>query len=479
MLFLFLKLWKNRILPLGFLLVLSGPGSLSIGMAQGFGTGCTLDPALYRKAPLAPMLSRGEYEKLPERVSLRKYAPEPQNQGAYGTCVGWSTAYAARTILMAIHQKWDNQTWITENALSPFFIYEQAKPADDIYCQVGTSLYSALEIIKEKGTVRIREFSGQCGQPITPQHSQKASKFRIKEYRRLFEEGQANKLLAVKKALAENRPVVIGMQCCTESFLEAKGIDYWQRPPGEEPPLNGGHALTVIGYDDQKNGGAIELMNSWGTAWGEDGFIWISYQDFEKYCFEAYEMYIEQAEETPLAGSLRFRLANGTDMASFLKETPNGAYYEMLKPYHSGTLFRLYVQNTQPAYVYAFSSDLTGKCYRIFPHREGISGLLPYRENQVAIPDDYLYLQLDNQEGIDFFCVLYSHEPLDFSRLLQKLDTMPGILPQKLPQALGTVHPSLPLATQVHYDEKGKIAFQAPASENQIIPLIVAIRHLK
>ncbi|NJL11993.1 MAG: hypothetical protein HC913_02605 [Microscillaceae bacterium] len=68
---------------------------------------------------------------------------------------------------------------------------------------------------------------------------------------------------------------------------------------------------------------------------------------------------------------------------------------------------------------------------------------------------------------------------MNFTQLLQKLDATPGILPQKLPKVLASLHPDLSLATQVNYDGKGKIAFQAPASENQIIPLMVAIRHLK
>jgi C1A family cysteine protease len=35
------------------------------------------------------------------------------------------------------------------------------------------------------------------------------------------------------------------------------------------------HAIVLCGWDDSK--GAWLLKNSWGTGWGEDGFMWISY----------------------------------------------------------------------------------------------------------------------------------------------------------------------------------------------------------
>ena len=33
------------------------------------------------------------------------------------------------------------------------------------------------------------------------------------------------------------------------------------------------HAMTIIGYDDNKYGGAFEVMNSWGEAFGNKGFV--------------------------------------------------------------------------------------------------------------------------------------------------------------------------------------------------------------
>jgi hypothetical protein len=44
----------------------------------------------------------------------------------------------------------------------------------------------------------------------------------------------------------------------------------------------GGHAVTIIGYDDtmttHDGHGAFKLVNSWGPGWGAQGFFWMSYE---------------------------------------------------------------------------------------------------------------------------------------------------------------------------------------------------------
>ncbi|HEX05458.1 MAG TPA: hypothetical protein ENH10_09970, partial [Bacteroidetes bacterium] len=46
--------------------------------------------------------------------------------------------------------------------------------------------------------------------------------------------------------------------------------------------IRGGHAVTVIGYDDARvtadGVGAFKMVNSWGTGWGQSGFWWMSYE---------------------------------------------------------------------------------------------------------------------------------------------------------------------------------------------------------
>ena len=38
--------------------------------------------------------------------------------------------------------------------------------------------------------------------------------------------------------------------------------------------------MTIIGYDNNKFGGSFEIMNSYGSDFGENGFLWIPYDKF-------------------------------------------------------------------------------------------------------------------------------------------------------------------------------------------------------
>ncbi|MFN5911989.1 MAG: C1 family peptidase, partial [Bacteroidota bacterium] len=91
----------------------------------------------------------------------------------------------------------------------------------------------------------------------------------------------------VKLALANGLIVSVGVNL-TESFQAGSALNYGVWAPTSTEKSIGGHAMCVIGYDDSKYGGAFEVMNSWGTGYGENGFVWIKYNDFKKYVQEAY-----------------------------------------------------------------------------------------------------------------------------------------------------------------------------------------------
>lgn len=74
----------------------------------------------------------------------------------------------------------------------------------------------------------------------------------------------------MKQALADDGPFEATMLVYTDFFHYSGGV--YEHTWGE---LQGAHAVTVVGYDD--NDGYWIVKNSWGRGWGENGWFRIAY----------------------------------------------------------------------------------------------------------------------------------------------------------------------------------------------------------
>ena len=227
---------------------------------------------------------------LPTKISFKAYCPSPGNQGRESTCVGWSVAYGALSIqlnvqmgITDIYHKW-------ARAFDPNFVYSFLRKKNDRWCDLGTNTEDALSVLQQYGckpytwapwlkcntnNIKLDTFQLKV-----------ASQYAIENYYRLNNNEIVNE---VKLALNDSLPVIIGMGITDSSFAKAATKDgKWNL--GTTDSINGGHAMCVIGFDDNKFGGAFEVLNSWGETFGEQGYIWISYSDFEKFIGEAFVM---------------------------------------------------------------------------------------------------------------------------------------------------------------------------------------------
>lgn len=441
--------------------------------AQQFEMGMEFDDENYAKAERKMTLLTRDYRGLAPQTSLRAFVPNVLNQTG-GTCVGWSTTYYGRTLLEAKGQSQKDKMTISNNAFSPLFTYTLIK--NHVGCEQGTSIYHALKLMTEQGSVRKSDFDITCPSSVPENIKQKAPAYKIKAFATLFEANESIdfKKNAMKKSLLNGNPIIIGMKC-PQSFHGAK--DLWT--PTEDPNADfGGHAMCVIGYDDNKYGGAFEIVNSWGTWWGNQGYVWIKYSDFFDFTKYAYEMIAFPTEkpnnQPDMAGEIAFRLSTGSDMqASYVAQKGNVGYYKVNQPYSSGTQFRIMISNNEPAFVYAFGSDLTNEVFTIFPHKEGISAALNYAGNNIALPSEKHFVRMNQTVGKDFMCVLYSKEKLDIEDIKQRVANESGTFSQKVQKVLGN---DLVLLTNTQF-QNNQMKFSAKSAGKSTVALMVEIVH--
>lgn len=76
----------------------------------------------------------------------------------------------------------------------------------------------------------------------------------------------------VRKAIAEDLPVIVGI-AVFNSFMFATNGDISM--PGPQDYMEGGHAILLVGYDDEHK--YFKFRNSWGPEWGNNGYGRIPY----------------------------------------------------------------------------------------------------------------------------------------------------------------------------------------------------------
>ena len=352
---------------------------------------------------------------LPESVSLLAFAPTRQNQGKQGSCVAWSSAYAARTILEAAstHQKPD------EIAYSPSFLYNNISLEN---CE-GSYIQKAMEFMQQQGAVPLKDFKydeNDCSRQGDNSIANEASQNKIHGFHRLTETEDANgiNIRAVKEHLAKDAPVVIGMMVGGTFMKDMMGQKVWH-PTQDDQQMNGfgGHALCVIGYDDRVEGGAFQIMNSWGPEWGQNGVAYVRYGDFKNFVREAYGL--DPLPKRGAALDVAFECSIGLvnpDGNKYIALTNDGSnVFKTAAPIKKGSRFKIEINNAVECYIYIFTPDSSGKSFVLFPYKPihspycGITGyrLFPRKESITA----------DEIGNKDFMGVVVSKQALDYNAL--------------------------------------------------------------
>ncbi len=396
--------------------------------AQKYGTGLIFNDANYAKAKVRANFNSRNLDLLPGTYSLKKYCPTPGNQMQLNTSPAWATAWSAISILEAQAIESIEKEKIDPLTLSPPYLYQNIRASGDQNCANGIDLFEALEFIRFNKLRKFDEFQEFCPKYVAD-NAMPVTTDEVRDFRKLFDDNDSKKfkINVVKKSISQNLPVVIGMHC-PPSFFSAK--DYWNPTEMMSRDLPG-HALCVVGYDDEKYGGAFEVINSWGREWGNNGFMWITYNDFVNFTRYAYEVFYVNAKKDghKLSGSVQLKL-NSERIVPLEKVDPG--IFTSSEPFHTGTFFRIYLKNEIPAFVYVFGVDAENRYFRIFPDLDHISPALVYSSDELAIPGEDKYIEIIDAPGKENLCILYSKTPIDINHILENLSKYPGSIQENL-----------------------------------------------
>ena len=229
---------------------------------------------------------------LPPAVDLSDKYPVPGNQYPQPNCTAWATTYAARSYLLGREL---GRRLEPSEAFSPAYSYNRLR-APGTGCTGAVSIPSALDLLRDEGAVTLGEFPDNpalCPIPAPATLKARAQSFRLSNWRAIDRERPSddwhNPLVLddVKGAIARRVPVVFGMAIgpMPDFYHAVHGAEVYATKTSTK--LNY-HAMAAVGYDDSKQ--ALRVMNSWGPAWADHGYFWLSYDTFRLLATEAYAL---------------------------------------------------------------------------------------------------------------------------------------------------------------------------------------------
>jgi Papain family cysteine protease len=384
-------------------------------------SGYSFSPEEFKKANVYEGLADDNTKNpLPESVSLLKFAPDRQNQGQQGSCVAWSSTYAARTIVEAASTGQSGNS----TAYSPAFVYNQIGLEG---CQ-GAYIQNAMEFMTTKGVVPYNDFpytDQDCSRQANSTLYNKAAQNKLHGFTRLTdgESTQGINVRAVKEHLAKDAPVVIGMMVGGSFMQGMMGKEMWAPTDEDRNQAGfGGHAMCVIGYDDRKE--AFQIMNSWGPEWGINGVGWVRYADFKEFVREAYG--IDPMPKRGAAVNVAFEAAIGLvkndDKQYIPLKLKAGNVFETIGTVAPGTKFKMEIKNSTECNIYIFGQETDGSSYTLFPYPSkedatktafspycGITGYRLFPKGKNLVPDNIgnkdVFAIVVTKQAIDWYAV--------------------------------------------------------------------------
>jgi hypothetical protein len=214
---------------------------------------------------------------LPASFSLD--GPPIENQKETSKCVGFSGAYYIISMYNGVTSAAQNY----DRASSPEYAYAYYKKINKEDCSEGCFMFDEgnvdgmADILKNVGTTSWNQTpftnSTVCTLTNDAQKTQAAAN-KIGGYARL-DEDEYKFTKEIKSWMYAGFPLWFSANV-DAGFQDLSGTAIWSSPIGKN---EGGHAMTLVGWDDNKK--AFKIANSWGKDWANNGYGWVDYDYFQ------------------------------------------------------------------------------------------------------------------------------------------------------------------------------------------------------
>jgi hypothetical protein len=223
---------------------------------------------------------------LPESVDLRRPWHPIADQGETASCVGWAVADSVLRWHLV-----ESGRLAPDQHLSARHVWMSAKETDqrDDYPSTflekdGTSLKSGLDVVRKFGVALESELPWDGSLVTAPpeEFNKSARRRRIMAYFNLGDDtvaDGASRFPEWRKWLHQNGPVLILIRQ-DRNFLTSTGdLDEF-----DAASVDGSHAAALVGYGPDH----FLLRSSWGTDWGDEGYVRMSLEYTAQAVIESY-----------------------------------------------------------------------------------------------------------------------------------------------------------------------------------------------
>lgn len=198
--------------------------------------------------------------------SLREYIRYMPSQGNVACCTSNSVLLAFE-IMAAI-----KGLKITTSRL---FLYYMTRLHADTLFSKGARLADTLDAFVKYGVAPEESWPFTDRRVNMIPHTQS---MQLAVYNRISSYRSIN-LFEYKEYIDSGKPIIIGLitGCKFWSLFGDMSTHRYEPINGTSNIISRGHALTIVGYDNNLNGGSWIVANSLGTNWGDQGFSAIPY----------------------------------------------------------------------------------------------------------------------------------------------------------------------------------------------------------